>query len=257
MMSQPKGKPSRAARSLCHLARPSPRPPAFEIFLLLDTLIFCNSQFILHRIEIDHRAAATLEFMMETNSKMPDAPPSPSDDSSTCSTEYTLLVSLTSIEKASNEKIRNYKIDNVEKIMRLKKKLDKPGANIEEIEAELKQCHIKSEEIDKEWLQRGVFHGLFAPKIVSVCGSLESSFNDDDLSVMTSDDDDEDSNNMNNILSQILQIGEQEKEEEGRKKNKGLRTLSSSDVNREKMTPKGPVSRMTKKQERHLTKRNV
>ena len=187
---------------------------------------------------------------------MPEAPPSPSDDSSTCSTEYTLLVSLSSIEKASNEKIRNYKIDNVEKIMRLKKKREKPGANVEEIEAELKQCHIKSEEIDEEFLRRGVFHALFAPKIVSVGGSLESSFNDDDLSVMTSDDDDEVSS-MNNILSQMLQIGEQEKEEEGRKKNKGLRTLSSSDINREKMTSKGPVSRMTKKQERHLTKRNV
>lgn len=168
--------------------------------------------------------------MMETNSKMPEAPPSPSDDSSTCSTEYTLLVSLSSIEKASNEKIRNYKIDNVEKIMRLKKKREKPGANVEEIEAELKQCHIKSEEIDKEWLERGVFHGLFAPKIVSVRGSLESSFNDDDLSVMTSDDDDEDSS----ILNQALQIVKQKKDE--RKKNKGLRTLSSSDINREKMT---------------------
>jgi hypothetical protein len=139
------------------------------------------------------------------------------------------LVSLSSIEKASNEKIRNYKIDNVEKIMRLKKKREEPGANVEEIEAELKQCHIKSEEIDEEFLRRGVFHALFAPKIVSVGGSLEleSSFNDDDLSAMTSVDDDEDSS----ILNQALQMS-------SRRKTKGRRIRACERSLLQKLTGK-------------------
>ena len=204
-------------------------PAAFDRDLL-DTHFL---QFSPDRIHID--AAATIRyatnFKMETNNKMSEAPPSPGD--STCSTNYTLLVSLSTIENATNEEIRNHKIDNVEKIMRLEKERMKPGADHEAIDAELKQCRMKSEEIDKEWLERGVFHALFAPKIAGVCGSLDlesSVFHEDDLSAMTSVDDDEDSS----ILNQALQIVKQKKDEG--KKNKGLRTLSSSEINRKKMT---------------------
>ena len=190
---------------------------------------------------------------METTFSIPEAPPSPGD--STCSTNITLLVSLSTIENATKEEMRNHKVDVLEKIIRLEKEREKPGADHEAIDAELKQCRIKSEEIDMEFLKRGVFHALFPPKAVG--GGLKSSFfHDDDLSVITSDDYDKDSRIEKKKLDQVLQINEQREKDEGKKKKMSLRMLSSSDVNREKMTSKGR-SRMAKKQERHLPKRNV
>ena len=189
---------------------------------------------------------------METTFSIPEAPPSPGD--STCSTNITLLVSLSTIENATKEEeMRNHKVDVLEKIIRLEKEREKPGADHEAIDAELKQCRIKSEEIDMEFLKRGVFHALFSPKAVG--GGLKSSFfHDDDLSVITIEDDDKDSR-----IDQVTlqKIREQREKDEGKKKMMSLRMLSSSDVNREKMTSKGGSRMtMTKKQER-LAKRNV
>ena len=107
---------------------------------------------------------------METTFSIPEAPPSPGD--STCSTNITLLVSLSTIENATKEEMRNHKVDVLEKIIRLEKEREKPGADHEAIGAELKQCLIKSEEIDMEFLKRGVFHALFPPKAVG--GGLKS-----------------------------------------------------------------------------------